>query len=39
MEAAEDPGSYDRFGAEGWELAGITAITSTNLVTRLSDTE
>ena len=29
MQAAEDPASYDRFGAEGWELAGITAITST----------
>ena len=39
MEAAEDPASYDRFGAEGWELAGITAITSTNLLTRLSGTE
>jgi hypothetical protein len=39
MKAAEDPASYDRFGAEGWELAGITAITSTNLLTRLSGTE
>ena len=24
MKAAEDPASYDRFGAEGWELAGLT---------------
>jgi hypothetical protein len=39
MQAAEDPASYDRFGAEGWELAGVTAITSTNVLTRLSGTE
>jgi hypothetical protein len=39
MEAAEDPASYDRFGAEGWELTGLTAITSTNVLTRLSGTD
>ena len=31
MEAAEDSASYDRFGAEGWELAGLTGVTSTSL--------
>jgi hypothetical protein len=39
VEAAEDPASYHRFGAEGWELAGITAITSTNLLTRTSGSD
>ncbi len=39
MEAAEDPASYDQFGAEGWELAGLTGVTSTSFLTRATSTD
>jgi hypothetical protein len=38
VKAAADRTSYDKFGAEGWELAGVTGVTSTNLLTRMSRT-
>ena len=38
MKAAEDPASYDGFGTEGWELPGITGITTSNILTHVSAT-